>query len=149
MFFKQLAVCGLCSPDLADGIPRPARWSRTTLPKHLPSSDVEKLFATCGVTSAAGLRDRAVLLLLARLGQTAQVIEELLSMAGDFRQAINRNEDLGLNAEEVAFYDALAERPEVLKTMGDKTLKKLATELTEQLRQSTSVDWGPSALLAE
>jgi type I restriction enzyme R subunit len=73
--------------------------------------------------------------------ETAQVIEELLAMATDFKQAIDRNEELGLNADEVAFYDALAERPEVLKTMGDLTLKKLATELTEQLRQSTMVDW--------
>src|SRR5699024_8950702 len=51
------------------------------------------------------------------------------------------NEELGLTAEEVAFYDALAEQPEVLRAMGDVTLKKLATELTEQLRNSTTVDW--------
>src|SRR5690625_157913 len=49
--------------------------------------------------------------------------------------------ELGLTPEEVAFYDALAERPEVLRTMGDVTLKKLASELTEQLRKSTTVDW--------
>ena len=54
---------------------------------------------------------------------------------------MNRNESLGLSPDEVAFYDALAERPEVLQTLGDQTLKKLAAELTEQLRQSTSVDW--------
>ena len=73
--------------------------------------------------------------------ETAQVIEELLKMAGDFKDALSRNEELGLNPDEVAFYDALAERPEVLKTMGDATLKQLATELTEQLRNSTTVDW--------
>ncbi|MCX6937291.1 MAG: type I restriction endonuclease subunit R [Verrucomicrobia bacterium] len=73
--------------------------------------------------------------------ETAQVIEELLKMAGDFKDALSRNEELGLNPDEIAFYDALAERPEVLKTMGDATLKQLATELTEQLRSSTTVDW--------
>ena len=73
--------------------------------------------------------------------ETAQVIEELLKMAGDFKEALDRNEELGLNPDEVAFYDALAERPEVLKTMGNATLKQLATELTEQLRSSTTVDW--------
>jgi type I restriction enzyme R subunit len=73
--------------------------------------------------------------------ETAQVIEELLKMAGDIKDAVTRNQDLGLNDDEIAFYDALAERPEVLKTMGDETLKKLATELTEQLRSSTTVDW--------
>lgn len=72
---------------------------------------------------------------------TAQVIEELIQMAKDFQEAMQRNEDLGLNYDEIAFYDALAEKPEVLREMGDDTLKKLAAELTEKLRQNTSVDW--------
>ena len=73
--------------------------------------------------------------------ETAQVIEELLKMATDFKAALSRHENLGLSTDEIAFYDALAERPEVLRALGDSTLKKLAQELTEQLRQSTSVDW--------
>lgn len=73
--------------------------------------------------------------------ETAQVIEELIQMAKEFQEAMARNEALGLNSDEIAFYDALAERPEVLQTMGDDTLKKLAAELTEKLRQNTSVDW--------
>jgi type I restriction enzyme R subunit len=76
-----------------------------------------------------------------RAVETAQVIEELIQMAGDFKEALNRNEELGLSPAEVAFYDALAERPEVLREMGNETLKKLAVELTEQLRKSTTVDW--------
>lgn len=62
-------------------------------------------------------------------------------MAKDLKTALERNETLGLSSDEIAFYDALAERPEVLEQMGDVTLKKLATELTEKLRQSTTVDW--------
>ena len=62
-------------------------------------------------------------------------------MAKDMQAALKRHEELGLNRDEEAFYDALAERPEVLLTMGDATLKKLATELTEKLRSSTTVDW--------
>jgi len=73
--------------------------------------------------------------------ETAQVIEALIAMAKDFQAALKRNEDLHLSADEVAFYDALAERPEVLQQMGDATLKQLATELTEKLRASTAVDW--------
>ena len=72
---------------------------------------------------------------------TAQVIEELIAMAKDFQTALQRNENLGLNPDEIAFYDALAERPEVLELMGDETLKKLAAELSEKLRASTAVDW--------
>lgn len=90
MFLRQLAVSGLCSPDLADSIPRPARWSQTTLPKHLPTGDVEKLFATCDVTSATGLRDRAVLLLLARLGLRADDVIELRLADLDWRGATIR-----------------------------------------------------------
>ena len=73
--------------------------------------------------------------------ETAQVIEELIAMAKDFQAALKRNDDLALNAAEIAVYDALAERPEVLEQMGDETLKALATELTEKLRASTTVDW--------
>ena len=73
--------------------------------------------------------------------ETAQVIEELIAMAKDFQAALKRNESLNLSSDEIAFYDALAERPEVLETMGDGTLKSLATELTGRLRESTTVDW--------
>jgi type I restriction enzyme, R subunit len=73
--------------------------------------------------------------------ETAQVIEELIAMAKDFQGDLKRNEDLGLTNDEIAFYDALAEKPEVLQQMGDETLKKLAAELTEKLRASTTVDW--------
>jgi type I restriction enzyme R subunit len=73
--------------------------------------------------------------------ETAKVIEELVAMALDIQEALKRDEELGLSQDEVAFYDALAEKPEVLKEMGSDTLKSLATELTEKLRKSTSVDW--------
>ncbi len=73
--------------------------------------------------------------------ETAQVIEELIAMAHDIQEALNREENLNLSPDEIAFYDALAERPQVLETMGDETLKDLAMELTEKLRSSTSVDW--------
>jgi type I restriction enzyme R subunit len=73
--------------------------------------------------------------------ETAQVIEELIAMAKDFQDALKRNESLHLSHDEIAFYDALAERPEVLRQMGDQTLRLLAAELTEKLRESTTVDW--------
>jgi type I restriction enzyme, R subunit len=73
--------------------------------------------------------------------ETKQVIQEMIAMAKDFQGALERNEALGLTKEEIAFYDALAEKPEVLEKMGDESLKQLAVELTEKLRQNTSVDW--------
>ena len=77
----------------------------------------------------------------ARAIETAQVIEELIQMAKDFQQALKRDEELGLNADEVAFYDALANNESAVRELGDEILKKIAVEITEKLRNSTSVDW--------
>ena len=77
----------------------------------------------------------------ARAIETAQVIEELIQMAKDFQQALKRDEELGLNPDEVAFYDALANNESAVRELGDEILKKIAIEITEKLRSSTSVDW--------
>lgn len=73
--------------------------------------------------------------------ETAKVIEELIQMAKDFAEAAKHGKDLGLNFDELAFYDALAENEAALREMGDEILKKIAIELTEKLRSSISVDW--------
>lgn len=73
--------------------------------------------------------------------ETAQVIEALIDMAKDFKQAIKEEEELGLNSDEVAFYYALAENESAVREMGDEILKKIAVEITEKLRKSTTVDW--------
>jgi len=76
-----------------------------------------------------------------RAVEASQIIQELVDMAKDIKAALKRNEELGLNPDEIAFYDALADRPEVLVHMGNENLRKLAVELTEKLRNSTTVDW--------
>ena len=73
--------------------------------------------------------------------ETAQVIEELIEMAKKFQEAAQRGEVLGLNAEEVAFYDALATNEAAVRELGDETLKKIAVELVQRLRSSVTVDW--------
>ncbi|MEA5097194.1 MAG: type I restriction endonuclease subunit R, partial [Burkholderiaceae bacterium] len=73
--------------------------------------------------------------------ETAQVMEELIAMAKKFKEAAERGEQLGLNADELAFYDALANDETSVRELGDETLKKIAHELAENLRQNTSVDW--------
>jgi len=73
--------------------------------------------------------------------ETAQVIEELIAMAKDFEQDLKKGEALGLNDDELAFYMALIENESAVRKLGDNTLKALAVELTEKLRQSTTVDW--------
>ena len=73
--------------------------------------------------------------------ETAQVMEELVEMARKFRDAANRGEALGLSDDEVRFYDALANNESAVRELKDETLKKIAHELTENLRQNLSVDW--------
>lgn len=73
--------------------------------------------------------------------ETAQVIEELIEMAKEFQEQMSREEDLGLNQDEVAFFDALANNESAVRELGDETLKKIAQEITEKLRNSTTVDW--------
>ena len=73
--------------------------------------------------------------------ETAQVIEELIEMAKKFQAAARRGETLGLNGDEMAFYDALAMNEAAVRDLGDETLKKIAVELTISLRRSITVDW--------
>lgn len=73
--------------------------------------------------------------------ETAQVIEELIEMAKKFRAAANRGEELGLSDDEVRFYDALADNESAVRELSDETLKKIAHELTENLRENLTVDW--------
>jgi type I restriction enzyme R subunit len=73
--------------------------------------------------------------------ETAQVIEELIEMAKKFHAAASRGEELGLTEDEVRFYDALVDNESAVRELTDETLKKIAHELTENLRKNLSVDW--------
>ena len=73
--------------------------------------------------------------------ETSQVIEELIAMAKQFQAAADRGEQLGLTADEMAFYDALAANEASVRELGDDVLRKIAVELTTKLRASNSVDW--------
>jgi type I restriction enzyme R subunit len=73
--------------------------------------------------------------------ETAQVMEELVQMAKKFKEAVGRGETLGMTEDEVRFYDALANNESAVKELADETLKKIAKELTDNLRKSITVDW--------
>jgi type I restriction enzyme R subunit len=73
--------------------------------------------------------------------EAAQVIDELIKMAQDIREAASRGEKMNLREDELAFYDALAENPTAETILGDATLKAIAHELVESVRRNTSIDW--------
>ena len=72
---------------------------------------------------------------------TAQVIQELIELAKDFRAARQRGEEAGLSPEEIAFYDALAENESAVQVMGDQQLRVIAYELLESVKNSVTIDW--------
>jgi type I restriction enzyme R subunit len=73
--------------------------------------------------------------------ETAQVIEELISIAKEIREADKRGEVLHLTDNEVAFYDALEVHDSAVKVLGDETLQELAREFVKMVRNNVTIDW--------
>lgn len=73
--------------------------------------------------------------------EAAEVIQELVDLAGRMRAAQHRGEELGLNESEVAFYDALSSNASAIEDLGDETLKQIARELADRIRASATIDW--------
>lgn len=76
-YLRFLASNGRCRPGLHRAIPTIPQWRLSALPRYLPPQDVERIIASCSIDTPLGLRDRAILLLLARLGLRAGDIVKL------------------------------------------------------------------------
>ncbi|MCG9885784.1 MAG: type I restriction endonuclease subunit R [Cyanobacteria bacterium] len=72
---------------------------------------------------------------------TVEVLQELIELAKDIRVARQRGEEQGLSADEIAFYDALAENESAVEVMGNDSLKVIAHELLISLKSNITVDW--------
>jgi len=73
--------------------------------------------------------------------ETLQVIEELIKLAKEMREANQRGEKLGLTEKELAFYDALETNDSAVAVMGDEVLSQLARELADTVRKNATIDW--------
>ena len=73
--------------------------------------------------------------------ETAAVIEELIQIATEIREAKERGEKLGLSEDELAFYDALETNDSAVAVLGDDTLRTIARELVGTVRRNTTIDW--------
>jgi type I restriction enzyme R subunit len=91
--------------------------------------------------SFAALLERSIRAYQNRAVESAQVIEELIALAKEIREADRRGEALGLTEEEVAFYDALETNDSAVAVLGDETLRSIARELVETVRNNVSIDW--------
>ena len=145
------ALCGLDKPDIAllsdefleDVRKLPYRNFAIELLEKLLKDNIkaktrnnvvlEKKFADRLQETLRKYNNRAI--------ETVQVIDELIQMAKDFQGEMAYKAGLGLNPDEIAFYDALANNESAVRELGDKILRKIAIEITEKLRKSTTVDW--------
>jgi type I restriction enzyme, R subunit len=145
------ALAGLGRPDisilsdefLAEVAAMPARNLAVELLQKLMNDEIksrmrsnvvqEKKYSDRLIDTLKKYRNRSI--------ESAQVIEDLIALAKEFREGIKRGEKLGLNDDELAFYDALADNESAVRELGDEILKKIAQEIADKLRKSTTVDW--------
>ena len=76
-----------------------------------------------------------------RAVEAAQLIEELIQLARDMREANAHGEALGLSEDELAFYDALEANDSAVQVLGDETLRDIARELVKTVRKNVRIDW--------
>ena len=91
--------------------------------------------------SFAEMLERSIRAYQNRTIEAAQVIEELIQIAKELRQARDRGEELGLSRDELAFYDALETTDSAVQVLGDETLRTIATELVRTVRNNVTIDW--------
>jgi type I restriction enzyme R subunit len=91
--------------------------------------------------SFADLLEKSVRRYQNRAIEAAQVIEELIELAKEMRAAQKRGEALGLTSDELAFYDALEVSDTAVKVLGDDTLRTIARELVDTVKQNVTIDW--------
>ena len=121
----------------------PERNLAAELLERLLEGEIKSRFASNVVQNHkfSALLNNVVKRYQSRSIEAAQVIEELIAMAKKFNQVVDRAASSGMNADELAFYDALEKNEEAARELGDETLKKIAHELAENLRKNASVDW--------
>lgn len=72
---------------------------------------------------------------------TAEIIQELITIAREIRESDREGERLNLTKDEVAFYNALEVNDSAIKVLGDKTLREIAKEITDKVRRNATIDW--------
>ena len=90
MFLRFLAATKKTAEDLASSVPAVAGWKLSSLPRFLPTTDIDKIIAACDHRTETALRDRAILLLASRLGLRAGDIAALTFADIDWEEACLR-----------------------------------------------------------
>jgi type I restriction enzyme, R subunit len=145
------AAAGLQKPDisilseqfLAEVRGMPQRNLAVELLRKLLSGEIQtrRRKNVVQARSFAEMLERSVRRYQNRAIEAAQVIEELIALAKDMREADARGQELGLSDEEVAFYDALETNDSAVRVLGDETLRTIARELVATVHANVTIDW--------
>jgi site-specific recombinase XerD len=138
MFLRYLIAEGKCRAGLDDAVPAIAMWRLSALPKYLPAKDIERVIACCDRDTAVGLRDRAAVLLMVRLGLRAGDVRGMVFNDIDWKQASVRV--LGKSRREVKL--------PLTQEVGDALLEYLRygrppVQDTNRVFVSMSAPWKP------
>jgi type I restriction enzyme R subunit len=85
--------------------------------------------------------ERSILELQNRTITTAQAIQQLLALAEEMNMHASRGDQLGLTADEIAFYDAITQNGSAVLELGDEMLRMLTHEVVEAVKQKAKLDW--------
>jgi len=145
------AAAGIKKPDISilsdqflaevQGLPQKnlaVELLRRLLADELKTSSKRNLVQS---RSFAEMLEKAVRAYQNRALETAKIIDELIKLAKEMREASKRGEKLGLTDDEIAFYDALEVNDSAVKVLGDETLRTIARKLVEAVRRNVTIDW--------
>src|SRR3989475_3711376 len=145
------AAAGLKKPDLsilseeflAEVRGMPQKNLAADLLRKLLSNEI-KIRAKKNVVQSrlfSEMLQQAIIKYQNRTIEASAVIQELIDLARDMREAEKRGEELGLNEDEKAFYDALGVNDSAVQVLGDDTLTTIARELVEMVHRNVTIDW--------
>lgn len=111
--------------------------------KRILAAEISKVGRRNIVTGRAfsEMLERSLLRYQNRTIDAAQVVAELVELAQSLKSESDRGDKLGLNDDELAFYDAIRTNDSAVLEIGDETLKKIAHELLDIVRRDAKTDW--------
>jgi len=144
-------LAGLDSPDISilsdeflqDVMKMPHKNLAVELLQRLIKDEVKSKFKTNVVKQRkfSDLLEKSLGRYANRAIEAAQVIEELIVMAKQFREDLKRADEHNLSVEEHGFYDALAQNESAQEVMGEEVLVEMAREVATKLRNNLTIDW--------
>ncbi len=145
------AAAGLKKPDisilsdefLADVRKMPQKNLAVEMLRKLLEGEIKTRSKTNAVQARffSDLLEQAVRKYQNRAIEMAQIIEALIQLAKDMKEADRRGEELGLSSDEVAFYDALEVNDSAVQVLGDDNLRIIAQELVAAVKKNVTIDW--------